>query len=83
MLRKVLFWTAALIAIATGAVLASSLSSLDWERRHTKQSAALPLVGAQNEGLVRIPARGFEFRARVAGLGGDGAGRLAAGPASR
>ena len=76
MLRKILFWTAALAAIATGAVLASSLSSLDWERRHTKQSAALPLVGAQNEGLVRIPARGFEFRARVAGLGRDGAGLI-------
>lgn len=74
MLRKILIWTGALLVLAIGAVLASSLSSLDWERRHTKETAALPLVGTTSDSLVRIPARGFEFRARVAGLGGDGEG---------
>ena len=74
MLRRILIWGGALVAVAIGVVLGSSLSSLDWERRHTKETAALPRIQPESEGLVRIPARGFEFRARVAGFGRDGEG---------
>ena len=74
MLRKILIWLGALIVLAIAGVLTSSLTSLDWDRRHTSATEALPLVGARGDGLVRIPARGFEFRARVAGLSGEGAG---------
>jgi pimeloyl-ACP methyl ester carboxylesterase len=74
MIRKLLLWTAALIAVVIAGVLVSSLTSLDWDYAHTNRTAALPIFSSASDGLVRIPARGFEFRARVAGLDGDGTG---------
>lgn len=50
---------------------ASAQLSLDRERVHTRRSAELPMLSSGAEGLVRIPARGHVFRARVAGLGGE------------
>ncbi|MCR9095230.1 MAG: alpha/beta fold hydrolase [bacterium] len=54
--------------------------TLDRDRTHTKETAALPFLEEEGRtasrvdggSLVRIPARGMEFRARVAGLDGDG-----------
>ncbi len=65
-----------MVAVVLIAILAGgSLMSLDWERRHSTEAAALPLLGADtSNGIVRIPANGFEFRARVAGLRNDGPG---------
>lgn len=49
--------------------------SVDRDTRHTVATRSLPLLSASaTDGLVRIPARGFEFRARVAGLGNGGPG---------
>ena len=74
MLRKVLISIGALVFIALAGILGSSILALDWDYQHTSRAAGLPLVGDVSDGLVRIPAGGFEFRARVAGLGSDGAG---------
>lgn len=65
----------ALACVALAAIaVASALLSLDWKRRHTSESAALPVFsGFGGPSLVRIPARGMEFRARVAGERGPGA----------
>ena len=49
--------------------------SLDWQRAHRKQAAVLPRYSPGSEpqnGLIVIPANGFEFRARVGNLGGQG-----------
>lgn len=44
---------------------------------HTPASEALPPLGkVTNTGLVQIEADGFSFRARMAGLDGDGTGRI-------
>ena len=76
MLRKILIGMCLLVLLAVAASLTSALISLDWERRHTQATAALPLFGPTSEGLVRIPARGFEYRARVAGLANGGPGLI-------
>jgi len=62
------------VAVILIAVLAGgSLMSLDWNRAHANATAQLPLLDpATQNGLVRIPANGYEFRARVAGLGNTG-----------
>jgi pimeloyl-ACP methyl ester carboxylesterase len=53
--------------------VASAYLSLDREMHHTRATAALPrVVPTSPDGLVRIPARGFEYRARVANLTGEG-----------
>ena len=62
----------ALVVVASVVLKVGAELSLDREFRHTEATAALPLVGEARSGLVRIPAGGHEFRARVAGLGGDG-----------
>lgn len=74
---RVLRWLFGLVlVVAIGVplvVVASAYLSLDRELHHTRATAALPLVApASPDGLVRIPARGFEYRARVANLLGDG-----------
>lgn len=74
MLRKALIVLAALGALAVLAVVVPTLGSLDWGRHHAAATAALPLFDGETEGLVRIPARGMQFRARVAGLAGPGEG---------
>ncbi len=57
-----------ILLVPVGFVISSQLS-LDRDYGHARRSAALPLLASDTvEGLVRIPARGLEFRARVAGL---------------
>lgn len=64
-----------LLALAIALPVASSLASLDWSREHSAATRALPRLSRETDrGLVRIPARGMEFRARVAGLRSDGPG---------
>ena len=64
------------VAVILIAVLAGgSLMSLDWNRAHATATAQLPLLDATTQnGIVRIPANGYEFRARVAGLSNTGPG---------
>jgi pimeloyl-ACP methyl ester carboxylesterase len=71
---------ALLLAVAVGFLLlavATARMALDRELSHTRATAALPRFTADAEdGLVRIPARGLEFRARVANASGPRAGVL-------
>jgi pimeloyl-ACP methyl ester carboxylesterase len=61
------------ILLVPGLLLLSSWASLDRARGHGAATEALPRLSADaSEGLVQIPARGMLFRARVAGLDGDG-----------
>jgi pimeloyl-ACP methyl ester carboxylesterase len=65
--------TGTVIVLVPGLLLLSSWGSLDHARRHTGATEALPhLAPGVSDGLVQIPARGMVFRARVAGLDGDG-----------
>jgi pimeloyl-ACP methyl ester carboxylesterase len=62
-----------LIVVLLLVLLVSAGLSLDHEFEHTSRTEALPLlVPGVSDGLVRIPARGMMFRARVAGLEQDG-----------
>ncbi|MEN8162396.1 MAG: hypothetical protein ABFS41_20155, partial [Myxococcota bacterium] len=68
---RLLRWVLALVlGLVVGVPLlavATARLALDRELRHTHATAALPrFAAAEPDGLVRIPARGFEFRARVA-----------------
>ena len=76
-----LIWllTSGLVVAAIGVVLLiiSSRRSLDSEFQHSRASAALPFLSPETaDGLVQIRARGMVFRARVAGLQGDGTALL-------
>jgi pimeloyl-ACP methyl ester carboxylesterase len=76
-MRTLLTWAllilGAVVLLVPGLALLSSWASLDRERRHTAATEALPaLAPGGSEGLVRVAARGMTFRARVAGLGGEG-----------
>ena len=75
-LVKALIIVLIVIAIVLVAVLTGgSLLSLDWQHRHRAETVALPpLDSTTRDGLVRIAANGFEFRARVAGLDNTGPG---------
>ena len=55
LLLVLLFWLSAWLA-------------LDHERSHAQATEALSLFSGEQRGLVRIPANGYEFRARVAGF---------------
>lgn len=73
MLKWLILAPAALIALAVVLVLVSSRISLDTDYLHTLRAEALPrLSPGASRGLVQISARGMSFRARVAGLDGDG-----------
>lgn len=69
-----------LVVVAVGAaglLGGCSLASLDWGRAHTERTSELPLLhGPAADGMVRIAAGGFEFRARVAGLANSGPGLI-------
>ena len=74
-MRILLLLVAALVVLLPLVVWLGSQFGLDRSRAHARTTAALPLYdgGALAEStLVRIAARGMEFRARVAGLGGEG-----------
>jgi pimeloyl-ACP methyl ester carboxylesterase len=73
--KWVLAGAAALVAVVVAVALAGSLLSLDWGRSHRTATQSLPTFSSFGEGpasLVRIPANGMEFRARIAGSRGDG-----------
>ena len=73
LLRRLLFAVAAVILLGLGLLLFSSRLSLDTGYDHTRRARGLPPLSPDSaQGLVQIRARGVSFRARVAGLGGDG-----------
>ncbi len=62
-----------LLVVVSVAVFVSARLSLDSEYRHTRETEKLPLLApGVAAGEVRIAAGGMEFRARVAGLSGEG-----------
>ncbi len=73
MFRRVAIALALLIGLLIAVPVISSLASLDWTRSYTHATGALPVISDSiDAGLIRIPANGFEFRARVAGMQSDG-----------
>lgn len=77
MLKRVLVvLIVAIVALPVGLWLSAQMG-LDRTFRHTRATEALPVFSAKPYGgVVRIPANGFEFRARVAGFEGDGPGLI-------
>ncbi len=75
MLKKALLIVVFLVAGSTGILWLGAVTSLDWDRQHSKATAALAEFAPSSNGLVRIAAGPHAFRARVAGLGG-GSGNL-------
>ncbi len=76
--RGLMMALVAVILFGVSALVLSSRLSLDTDRRHTAQVESLPpLSAATSRGLVQIRARGFVYRARVAGLDGEGPALLA------
>ena len=70
-MRFLLWLFAGLTALLVAAFLAGYFSwqlALDRDLSHTRETAELALFPQKREGLVRISARGMEFRARVEGL---------------
>lgn len=71
-LLRILFWFAASFAgLALLAFLAGYCSwqlALDREFEHSRATSELPLYPAERQGLVRVRARGMEFRTRIEGL---------------
>ena len=62
-----------LLALAVLGALGSAQLSLDRERQHRAATQQLPIFSGFGEAAqVRIPARGMEFRARIAGSTGPG-----------
>lgn len=63
----------ALVALAVLLLMLSSRISVDSEYRHTRRVEMLRHLSPEvSRGLVQISARGMSFRARVAGLDGNG-----------
>jgi pimeloyl-ACP methyl ester carboxylesterase len=76
-LKRLLLVTGVVLVVVAAVAVGGSLLSLDWGREHSSRTAALPLFSASApDGLVRIPANGMTFRARVAGLSGSGPGLI-------
>jgi pimeloyl-ACP methyl ester carboxylesterase len=75
MVRRLGISVIALVGLGVAVLVGGSLLSLDWGRAHGARTNQLPLLGdSTGQGLVRIPANGLVFRARVAGLDSDGPG---------
>ena len=71
--RQLLLAVGAVIVLGVGLLFVSARLSLDTEYGHTRRVEMLPpLSPGTSQGLVQIRARGLSFRARVAGLDGDG-----------
>ena len=68
---RILLWLcAALAGLALVVVLAGYVSwqfALDRDFEHGRATSGLPLYPAEREGLVRVRARGMEFRTRIEG----------------
>ncbi len=76
MILKILKWfllTAVVLILGLMLVLQiGSSRSLDQNKTYSKTVSTLPVFSAQSSSqLVRIKANGFEYRARIAGFGGD------------
>jgi pimeloyl-ACP methyl ester carboxylesterase len=76
-MTRVLKWlalgTLALLALAVLVVTGSAQLSLDRQRQHRAATQSLSVFSGFAEAVqVRIPARGMEFRARIAGSEGSG-----------
>ena len=69
-LKKILVVTVVVLLGALAVLWLGAATSLDWDRQHTKATAALPELSPSSSGLVRIKADALTFRARVAGIGG-------------
>ena len=70
-MRTLMWLLAGLAGLALAAVLAGLVSwqlALDRDFEHTRAAAELPLHPAERRGLIRVRARGMEFRARIEGL---------------
>jgi len=69
-----------LVLLPAAVLVVGYLASLDRDRQHSAETAALPLLGDAGPeragGLVRIAANGYEFRARVRNLDGGGDGLI-------
>jgi len=75
LIRSLIIVLIVIVVILMAVLALGSWLSLDRQYRHTVETAALPLLDPTTlDGLVRIAANGFEFRARVAGLGNTGPG---------
>jgi pimeloyl-ACP methyl ester carboxylesterase len=75
LLRALIILLVVIAVILIGVLAGGSLLSLDWNHRHRAEVATLPLLDANtHQGIVRIAANGYEFRARVAGLDNTGPG---------
>lgn len=74
---RVVFWLfVALVGLVVVLLLAGFISwqlALDRDYEHTRSTLSLPVFPKRHEGLVRVRTRDMEFRARVEGLGEDGA----------
>ncbi len=80
-MKRFLLWLlglpAALLAAATLALAVSAGLAMDRDFQHTRATAALPEFPAtSHEGLTRVPAGNFTFRARVAGMSNAGPGLI-------
>lgn len=79
-MRSLVLVLAALLLVPPLLIWLAHALTLDRSRGHTRATEALPLYAAspvveradEVPRWVRIPAQGLEFRARVAGLAGDG-----------
>ena len=64
-----------LLILAILAVTGSALISLDWQKIHTRDTAALPFYDTNApDGLYQVHANGLNFRARIYGTANEGDG---------
>jgi pimeloyl-ACP methyl ester carboxylesterase len=62
-----------LLALVIFAPIVLYVGSLDWSRKHTEIVSNLPLFSKNAaDGLYRLPANGYEFVVRVAGMNNTG-----------
>ena len=72
-IKVALLLVAGLLVLSIILVVIGSLLSLDWSRSHRAATNRLPeLDDLRGEGLARVRANGYEFRARVAGRNNSG-----------
>ena len=72
-IKVALLLVAGLLILTIILVVIGSLLSLDWSRSHRAATNRLPELDAmRGDGLARVSANGYEFRARVAGRNNSG-----------
>ncbi len=72
-IKVALLLVAGLLILAIILLVIGSLLSLDWSRSHRAATNQLPeLDDLRGDGLARVSANGYEFRARVAGRNNSG-----------